>query len=67
MSRWQQPGVQHGVAWQPQQQAGAVHDPEPSSSVVVAVVFEVLVVVFEAFVVDVWVVSEPLPPTAAAK
>ena len=62
MTRWQQPGVQHEVVWQPQQLAGAVHDPDPSSSVVVvAVVFEVAVVVvdvaFEAFVVDAWVVS----------
>ena len=60
MTRWQQPGVQHEVVWQPQQLAGAVHDPDPSSSVVVvAVVFEVaaVVVVFEAFVVDAWVVS----------
>ena len=57
MTRWQQPGVQHEVVWQPQQLAGAVHDPDPSSSVVVvAVVFEVAVVVFEAFVVDAWVV-----------
>ena len=53
MTRWQQPGVQHEVVWQPQQLAGAVHDPDPSSSVVVvAVVFEVAVVV-----VDAWVVS----------